>query len=1077
MIWKPFAFACLLTAGVLSSAYANDVVDLAGEWRFAIDRSDQGVEQQWFAKDLAERIRLPGSMAERGFGDDISVDTPWTGGTGDRSWYKLDKYAPYREPGNVKVSFWLQPKKYYKGAAWYQRDIKIPADWKDRRVVLFLERPHWETTVWLDGRKIGSQNALGVPHEYELGAEATPGIHRLTIRVDNRVVIPVGDDSHSVTDHTQGNWNGVVGAMRIYSTSPVWIDDLQVFPNAAKERVRVVATLGNQTGKDGQGTIAVLIGQKTLQESEKIPVKWTKEGGKVEFEHDLGPSALLWDEFQPNLYRIRVSVTKARDTKPLAERETVFGLRDVGVQEKQITVNGRRIFLRGTLECCIFPRTGYPPTDVESWRRILTVSRTHGLNHLRFHSWCPPEAAFEAADEMGFYYHVECSAWAWVGDGSPFDRWLYEESQRMVKAYGNHPSFLLMAYGNEPHGKNHPKFLGEFVNFWKARDSRRLYTGGAGWPIIPEDQYHVTPKARAYPVRAKQGDTADDYSRFLEQQSAPVVSHEIGQYCVFPNLDEIKKYTGPLQAKNFEIVRDFMAKAGMADQAADFLRASGKLQTLFYKDEIEACLRTPGWAGFQLLDLHDFPGQGTALVGVLDPFWEEKGYIKPERYRRFCDETVPLARVPKRIFTNDETLQAKIEVAHFGQSDWKDAKAVWRLTDGGGKVAAQGSLAPKTLPTGSVTPLGAIDIDLKAFAKAAALKLEVQMEGSRFANDWNLWVYPAELPHESTNAPRFTLAEAWNDDVQTKLAAGSRVVLFADPRTVRGNTVGRFDPIFWNRLWFPTQPQHTVGLLLAPAHPALAGFPTDFHSDWQWQDLQNHSKPMILDSFPKEFRPTVQAIDDWNTCRKLGLIVEAKVGKGRLLVCSIDLKKDMSDRPAARQLRRSLLDYAASDRFDPKTTVDAEQVKALFRDLTAMEKSGVRVVRTSSEQPGYEGRLAIDGDSATMWHTKWGDNAPKYPHELVLGFDMETSLSGVSLLPRQDNNRNGQIKDYAIYVSRDGKTWGEPVAKGSFKPGAEEQTVTFAKPARGNFLRLVVLSGFDPKNPFASLAEIQIQTP
>ena len=109
----------------------------------------------------------------------------------------------------------------------------------------------------------------------------------------------------------------------------------------------------------------------------------------------------------------------------------------------------------------------------------------------------------------------------------------------------------------------------------------------------------------------------------------PAVVHEMGQWCVYPNFDEVRKYTGPLKPKNFDIFHDSLAEHGMLDQWRDFLRASGKLQALCYKEEIEAALRTPGIGGFELLDLHDFPGQGTALVGVLDPFWESKGYITP----------------------------------------------------------------------------------------------------------------------------------------------------------------------------------------------------------------------------------------------------------------------------------------------------------------------------------------------------------------------------------------------------------------------------------------------------------------
>jgi len=489
-----------------------------------------------------------------------------------------------------------------------------------------------------------------------------------------------------------------------------------------------------------------------------------------------------------------------------------------------------------------------------------------------------------------------------------------------------------MSSGNEPAGKNQNRFLADLIHHWKNQDTRRLYTSGAGWPTIPESDFHVTHAARAYPTRAKLGETAGDYGAFLAKQTAPIISHEIGQYCVFPNLDEIAKYTGWLKPRNFEIVSDFLMEHGLRGQARDFLRASGKLQALFYKDEIEACLRTKGWAGFELLDLHDFPGQGTALVGVLDPFWEEKGYLKPEEFRRFCDDTVPLARLAKRVFTNNEEFHAGIEVAHFGPADLQNTAARWRIRAAAGAVIARGEFEARSLPTGMVTPLGEVKLLLAGAAKAAALSLEVALPGTRFVNDWNFWVYPSG---QLADAPGVTLTRQLDAGALAALRSGGRVVLLGDPRTVRGNTAGHFDPIFWNKMWFPKQRQHTLGILVDPKHPALAGFPTAFHSDWQWQDLQNNSKPMVLDDLPKAFQPVVQVIDDWNTCRKLGLLFEARVEKGSLLVCAIDLERDLGQRPAARQFRRSLLEYAAGDGFQPKAQLEITQVQALFSEIEA----------------------------------------------------------------------------------------------------------------------------------------------
>ena len=367
----------------------------------------------------------------------------------------------------------------------------------------------------------------------------------------------------------------------------------------------------------------------------QLEVGWDEKGGAFEAEFPLGNQSELWDEFNPSLYCLTAALAGAGDSC-----SATFGLREISTQGNQLLLNGHKLFIRGTLECCIFPLTGHPPTDVDSWKRVIRIAKAHGLNLIRFHSYCPPEAAFIAADELGFYYQVE-TCWAnqstTLGDGKPVDQWVYDETARILKAYGNHPSFLLMPYGNEPGGSKANAYLARYVEHFKALDPRRLWTSGAGWPQLPENQFHLTPDPRIQSwggglksrINARPPETRTDYREYIGQRAVPVISHEIGQWCVYPNFDEIPKYKGYLKPRNFEIFRDTLRAHGMARPGPRLPLASGKLQTLCYKEDIESALRTPGMGGFELLDLHDFPGQGTALVGVLDPFWDGKGYVTP----------------------------------------------------------------------------------------------------------------------------------------------------------------------------------------------------------------------------------------------------------------------------------------------------------------------------------------------------------------------------------------------------------------------------------------------------------------
>jgi hypothetical protein len=574
---------------------------------------------------------------------------------------------------------------------------------------------------------------------------------------------------------------------------------------------------------------------------------------------------------------------------------------------------------------------------------VVRIAKAHGLNALRLHSWCPPAAAFRAADELGFYYQVEVASWpnssTRLGVGLPVDDWLEREASRILRAYGSHPSFLLMAAGNEPAGRDR-EYLGRLVERWKAADPRRLYTSASGWPQIPENQYHVTPDPRIQAwgeglrsrVNAKPPETRTDYREYVRGRSVPVVSHEIGQWCAFPNLAERAKYTGYLKAKNFDVFADFLAGHGLEGQAGDFLRASGKLQTLLYKEDVESALRTPGMGGFQLLDLHDFPGQGTALVGVLDAFWDSKGYVTPSEFRRFCAETVPLARLDRRVFTTAEALGADVEVAHFGPATLVAARSSWRLVDAAGRAVARGSWPARDVASGGGTALGRVELPLARVAAPARYRLVVTLDGTPYENGWDGWVYPPRV--DPAAPPGVTVVRELDAGAEARLRDGGRVVLLVPPDRVRGDELGRvalgFSSIFWNTAWTGRQAPHTLGILCDPAHPALAEFPTDGHSDWQWWYLVTRAGAMILDALPRELRPTVQVVDDWFTSRKLGLVFEARVGRGRLLVSSIDLDGDLAGNPVARQMRRSLLRYAAGDRFRPAVEVPVEAVRSLY---------------------------------------------------------------------------------------------------------------------------------------------------
>lgn len=917
--------------------YAQNSIDLSGKWNFQIDRQDAGIVEQWFRNRLKEDINLPGSMPEKLKGDDVSVHTKWTGSLYDSSYYYNPFLEKYRVQGNIKLPFFLTPDKHYVGVAWYQKEVVIPSSWKGKRIVLSLERPHIETTVWVNDKKVGMQNSLCVPHVYDLTSYLRAGKCKISIRIDNRLKeINVGPDSHSVTDQTQGNWNGIVGKMTLTAGSTIHFDDIQVFPDLANRKALVKIQLISDKLKNVSAKV-ILSAQSFNSERTHTPLPVSKniviknDTLSLDMELPMGDGMLTWDEFDPALYKLKAKIVYGDKSD---EKEVQFGIRDFTIKGKYFYVNGNKTVLRGTVENCDFPLTGYAPMQIEDWERVFRICKNYGLNHMRFHSFCPPAAAFEAADLVGFYLQPEGPSWPnhgpKLGMGQPIDKYLMDETIRMSKEYGNFASFCMLACGNEPSGR-WVAWVSKFVDYWKAKDSRRVYTGasvGGSWQWQPKSQYHVKAGARGLDWVNSMPESMSDYRAKIDSVKQPYVSHETGQWCAFPDFSEIKKYTGVNKAKNFEIFKDLLEAGNMKEMSHEFMMASGKLQALCYKNEIEKTLRTPDYAGFQLLSLNDYSGQGTALVGLLNVFFEEKGYINAPEFRRFCSPTVPLARIKKFVYKSDEVFQADIEIAHFGKSTLKNAQTTYKITDEFGKVFSKGILSTKDIPVGNCFNLGTVKFALNSIEKAQKLNLEIAVEGTDAVNSWNFWVYPATV---NINKGSVYVTDSIDAKATEILKNGGNVLLTAAGKITYGKEVAQyFTPVFWNTSWFKMRPPHTTGIFVNNYHPLFKNFPTDYHSDLQWWELLNKAQVIQFTDFPADFQPLVQSIDTWFISRKIGMLFEAKVLNGKLMMTSMDITSNSDNRIVARQMYKAILDYMNSDNFRPQTVVSLENIKDLF---------------------------------------------------------------------------------------------------------------------------------------------------
>ena len=902
-------------AAFLSSSHAPSVIDLSGTWQFAMG-----------TKHYQDRVTLPGSMLTNDKGEKPSLTTPWIGSIYDSSYYHNPVMAPYRRKDNIKFPFFLTPNRHYVGTAWYARKVTVPRDWKGQRVVFFMERPHIETTVFVNGQQAGHRQSLSVPHEYDI----TPyiiygGDNTLEVEVYNGIDhVGVGQDSHSVTDQTQGDWNGIVGRLELQAHPMAGIIGMTTIPNVKDKTVRVQLSFQGRSRHKVRFSLWPNDLQSVVQVSDSV--------------YDLKLTTVrLWDEFSPNRYHL--SATTQRETVT-----TTFGMREISVDGRQIILNGHPIFLRGTVENCNFPLTGYPPTDVDSWLAIFRKCKAYGLNHMRFHSYCPPEAAFVAADSVGFYLQPEGPSWpnhgVKLGRGMVIDDYLMKETQRMVRQYGNHPSFTMLCAGNEPAG-NWVSWTNRFVDYWKAHDGRRIYAGasvGGGWAWDSHSEYHVKGGARGLEWDRQAPQAADDhYQQILYPRNykdsvpnnSPVIAHEQGQWCAFPDFNEINQYTGVYKACNFEIFRDLLRHNGMATMDRKFLMASGKLQTLAYKYDIERNLRTKDYAGFALLGLNDYSGQGTALVGVLNVFWKEKGYTTAKEWRQWCAPVVPLACLPKFVYDNQERLKVPVEV-YNAYRDLGQVQLSYRLTDGD-KMLSHNILYDGSLSLGKHRIVEGVEENLSFISRPTKLQLQLQLQSadSVWHNSYELWVYPHDVP--AVEAKNIYITDSLDAKALRTLKDGGKVLITAGGKVTLGSDVSHhYLPVFWNTSWFKMRPPHTTGAYIQKDHPVFADFPTD---DWQnlnWWELVNRTQVMNLMEFPADFQPIVQPIDTWHVSRKLAMLLEVNVGRGKLLMTTMDISRDLNHRPVARQLRYSILRYMNSTAFQPQTTVEPSVIADLF---------------------------------------------------------------------------------------------------------------------------------------------------
>lgn len=850
-------------------------IDLSGQWQVKLDAEKQETMPQAYP----ETMMLPGTTSAAGLG----------------------MPNPAKETGCLTDAY------RFEGAAWFMRTFTA-GNWTGEQTMLTLERTR-KSNVYLDGRPIGHQESLCTPHRYFL-PPVHAGEHTLVIRVDNTDYPTRG--GHLTSPDTQSNWNGITGEISL-TVAHTLLTDLTVCPDLRRGCLRVHGhIIGAPDGVAG----IVLPGQM----EHLLPYR----RGVLDGECPLKGNEAFWDEAHPEIHTISIDLDGD-------VYETTFGLRDVRTLGRRLLINGRETFLRGKVDNLLYPKTGYTPTDVASWMTILGIAKEYGINHYRYHTACPPDAAFTAADLLGVYMAPELPFWGTVAEEGEegYDErerdFLFQEGFRILREYGHHPSFLWLSLGNELWGSK--DVLNRMMRAYREADDTKLYSSGANnYQFVPDvlDEENVFVGVRLGRERlirgsyamcdAPQGivqmtapESASNYDasivpetlgqsgeagkvqiqygtgvKEVDAQSAdalipdvPVISHEVGQYVFYPDFSEISRYTGPLKPRNIEAMRENLERAGLYGEHEAFFRQTGHLAVDCYKREIETLLRSREVSGFQLLDLQDYTGQGTALVGVLNAMMENKGLISAEEWREFCAGTVVLGEFASFTGMMGEDIRFDVQIS---ECDPEKQHTCIRCTLMDGERELYACDVTPGARQGRLTDAVSVTFPAECYRDAMQERITgltvvlTLADGTR--NHYQIWLIPPidiritrEGIEKDGRMVAFVSAE--------EKADGAAIVV----PSAEGQLPAEYCTDFWCYPMFRSisesmgkpVPVGTMGLSIDTASPLLKRFAQEDYTTPAWYAILQTAHVKRL---PADIRPAVQMIDNTERCARLGILYQ-----------------------------------------------------------------------------------------------------------------------------------------------------------------------------------------------------------
>ena len=927
----------------------------------------------------AAQMHLPGTLDESGIGHRDAGTNQWhpDAALGNAA-EEVDKDAP--------IATRFTRRHTYEGEARISRKVTVP-DYGTDRLFVLAERAR-VLRLAVDGEEceVFRQGTLSTPYIFELTG-VTPGEHELTFFSDNSYPGMPKDAicySSAATDETQTNWNGILGNLCMYTRPKNFIECVRIYPKKLKRSGGYVADVCVELAPGAKETLKdakIILRSEALAETEefgktqksaeifthlgdaltKIEASGPENRKTVEIwfrDLPLRENVKLWDEEEGNLYEMAATLDSGtaaeHGVNSSVEYRTRFGIRifdDNG--SGRFALNGRTIFLRSEANCAEYPETGHPPMTVSEWKEILQKYRSYGINCVRFHSHCEPEAAFAAADELGMLLQPELSHW------DPKNAFGTEESYRyyraeltaILKTYANHPSFVMLTLGNELQARGEGRDrMQDLVRTAKQLDPTRLYANGSNTfygeeGCDPESDFYTSQSCKDVVIRGTfsgmRGYINENYpsadhtydaamAEIRKSYTKPVFSFEVGQFEVLPDFEELESFQGISDPVNLKLIRKRVEERGLLPVWKKYVEATGELSRLAYREEIEAAMRTRELSGISLLGLQDFPGQGTALVGMMNSHMEPKPYpfARPKRFREFFRESRIFVKMSRYTYEEGEHLTAEVEVANFGKESIR-GELVWTLgyrdcavNTGRGELRCDRADRQKNCPPGTYTSLGRLDIPLEVKGVSAALILTVSIGGC--TSTYPVWVYQKTSPECPKNVYE---TRVFDEQTRAVLQNGGRVYLSpdADRESLPNSIKTQFTTDFWSVGTFAEQ-EGGMGQLIDTEHPIFRNFPTDFHTDWQWWIVAG-KRAVIL---PRSMKSVITEMDSYAFLRPMTQLIEFNCLNGKVLLSTMELHKSLQY-PEARALQAAIYEYLSGEEFRPAEELTVEELRTMVR--------------------------------------------------------------------------------------------------------------------------------------------------